>query len=119
MFTDHTDYIKDNPAQSYYGAAITDLDGDGEFELVVASNGGDNLALKVGSNGFENIADKTLADRGCQAIGLDVWWHEANQPSLRRLKVTSKQSLTHHCALAASRMRRPAKRTMPSRFRED
>jgi L-asparaginase len=39
MFVDCSDRIRDNDARLAYGVAVSDLDGDGAFELVVAGFG--------------------------------------------------------------------------------
>lgn len=70
MFLDYTHLLLDNPAQLNYGIAVTDVDGDGAFELVVAGFGEGNLVLKWNGQGFYNIADETLADVGRSAIGV-------------------------------------------------
>lgn len=71
MFIDRTELLRDNPAQLNYGIAVTDVDGDGAFELFVAGFGGaPNLVLKWTENGFINIADPVLADPKRQAIGV-------------------------------------------------
>jgi ASPIC and UnbV/FG-GAP-like repeat len=70
MFIDKSSLLIDNPAQLNYGIAVTDVDGDGQFELFVAGFGGPNLVLKWQGTGFANIADATLADFGQQAIGV-------------------------------------------------
>ncbi|HEY9614163.1 MAG TPA: CRTAC1 family protein [Allocoleopsis sp.] len=60
----------DNPTQMNYGIAVTDVDGDGSFELFVAGFNGPNLVLKYNGEGFVNIADETLADVGRRAIAV-------------------------------------------------
>lgn len=70
MFIDKSVLLLDNPAQLNYGIAVTDIDGDGAFELFVAGFGRQNLVLKWQGAGFVNIADETLADLGRQAIGV-------------------------------------------------
>ncbi len=70
MFANRTELFRHNPPQSNYGVAIADLDADGEFEIVVASNGGTNLVLKREGSEFGSLADETLADAGSQSIGL-------------------------------------------------
>jgi hypothetical protein len=70
MFTDKSYLLLDNPGQLNYGAAVTDIDGDGAFEVFVAGFGFPNLILKWTGAGFENIADDTLADAARQAIGV-------------------------------------------------
>ena len=46
FFNDFSSLITHNPAQKNYGVAVTDIDHDGAFELVVAGFGVANLALK-------------------------------------------------------------------------
>ncbi len=70
MFVDKSAWIADNPAQLNYGVAVTDVDRDGQFELVVAGFGFRNLVLKWDGNKLVNIADPVLADGQRQAIGL-------------------------------------------------
>ncbi len=70
MFTDKSKFLLDNPTQMNYGIAVTDVDGDGSFELFVCGFSGPNLVLKYNGQGFVNIADETLADAGRRAIGV-------------------------------------------------
>ena len=50
--------------------AVTDVDGDGDFEFFVAGYGNANQALKWDGRQYVDIADETLADAGRQAIGV-------------------------------------------------
>lgn len=68
-----------NPSQRNYGVAVTDVDNDGELEIVVAGFSGPNLVLKYNheSGKLENIAidDQTspyynLRDPNGSAIGV-------------------------------------------------
>lgn len=70
MFIDQSALLLDNPTQLNYGIAVTDIDGDGAFELIVAGFGERNLVLQWQGHGFVDIADATLADDGRQAIGV-------------------------------------------------
>jgi hypothetical protein len=70
MFLNKSALILDNPSQLNYGVAVTDVDADGAFELVVAGFGQRNLVLKWTEQGFVDIAPEELADLGRQAIGV-------------------------------------------------
>jgi hypothetical protein len=74
MFINKSHLLLDNPAQLHYGIAVTDIDGDGAFELVVAGFSGRNLLLKWQDAGFVDIAvdraNAVLADESRQAIGV-------------------------------------------------
>jgi hypothetical protein len=70
MFTNKSKFLLDNPTQMNYGIAVTDVDGDGSFELFVAGFNGPNLVLKYNGEGFVNIANETLADVGRRAIAV-------------------------------------------------
>lgn len=70
MFTDQSYLLLHNPEQLNYGAAVTDIDGDGAFEVFIAGFGFPNQILKWTGAGFEDIADATLADAARQAIGV-------------------------------------------------
>ncbi|NLH07798.1 MAG: CRTAC1 family protein [Chloroflexi bacterium] len=72
MFEDHSSLLTENPAQRNYGIAVTDIDGDGVFELFVAGFDASNLVLKWAGHetGFIDMAAPALADRNRQAIGV-------------------------------------------------
>lgn len=70
MFTDRSRLLLHNPAQLNYGIAVTDIDRDGEFEVMVAGFGFPNLVLKWNGVGFINVATPLLADARRQSIGL-------------------------------------------------
>ncbi len=70
MFTDQHMLLPANPPQLHYGIAITDVDGDGAFELMVAGFGFRNQVLKWNGYTFEDIANDTLADEMRRSIGL-------------------------------------------------
>lgn len=70
MFTDHSRLLLDNPSQLHYGIAVTDVDGDGVFELVVAGFGFPNLVLKWDGRFLRDVAPPALADPRRQAIGV-------------------------------------------------
>ncbi|XP_072165405.1 cartilage acidic protein 1-like [Diadema setosum] len=68
-----------NPTQLNYGIAVTDVDNDGELEIVVAGFNGPNLVLKYNhtTSQLENLAIDDAAspfyglrDEGGQAIGV-------------------------------------------------
>jgi hypothetical protein len=70
MFIDRSHLLLHNPPQLNYGIAVTDLDGDGRFELFVAGFSYPNLALKWNGEGFENVVPPELADPRRQSIGV-------------------------------------------------
>lgn len=71
MFIDRSELLLQNPAQRNYGVAVTDIDGDGLFELFVTGYGGfPNQILKWMGEGLENVTPPALADATRQAIGV-------------------------------------------------
>ncbi len=70
FFVDCSDLLLDNTPQMHYGAAVADLDGDGEFEIYVTGFGVPSLVLKWMGKSFTNIADTVLDNAGRRAIGV-------------------------------------------------
>lgn len=70
MFTDASALIRFNPPQLSYGVAVTDIDGDGEFEFYIAGFGFPNRVLKWNGRALTDVAGETLADADRQAIGV-------------------------------------------------
>ena len=70
MFSDYSRLLYHNPPQLNYGIAVSDIDDDGTFELIVAGFGFPNLVLKWDGTSFRNIAPAALADPERQAIGV-------------------------------------------------
>lgn len=70
MFRSLTHCLADNPAQWHAGMAVVDLDGDGEFECVVAAVGGRNLVLKWGGDAFYDVALPPLTGNRSTALGV-------------------------------------------------
>lgn len=70
MFTNRNDLLQRNLAQFNYGIAVTDVDGDGAFEWLVAGYGFPNSVLKWTGSVFENVTPSAIADAGRQAIGV-------------------------------------------------
>lgn len=70
MLRDLSSTLADNPAQSYTGMAVLDLDGDGELECVVAAYGGRNLVLKWGGDAFYDVAVAPLTATRAPSMGL-------------------------------------------------
>jgi hypothetical protein len=70
VFVQQNDLLLTNPTQLQYGIAVTDVDGDGRFELFVAGFGFPNLVLKWNGEGFIDSASEVLADDQRRAIGV-------------------------------------------------
>lgn len=70
MFRDSTSALPDNVPALHYGAAVADVDRDGEFEIIVAGYGGANRVFKWREDRFVELANDVLADAQRQAIGL-------------------------------------------------
>ncbi|MBI1256129.1 MAG: CRTAC1 family protein [Chloroflexi bacterium] len=70
MFSDISQLLYHNPEQLNYGIAVSDIDDDGEFELIIAGFGFPNLVLKWDGVSFRNVASTALADPQRQAIGV-------------------------------------------------
>ncbi len=70
MFVSLSSLLADNPAQSYQGIAVSDLDGDGAYECYVGAQGGRNLVLKWGGDSFYDVAVDVLADQRGPATGI-------------------------------------------------
>ncbi len=62
MFANRSDLLLANPARLYYGVAVTDIDGDGQFEVFVAAYGAPNRVLKWDGHRFLDVAEPLLAD---------------------------------------------------------
>jgi hypothetical protein len=70
MFLDASERIADNQPRVCRGAAVTDADGDGAFEVVVAGFDGANLVLKWREGRLVDVAGPELADAGRHAVGI-------------------------------------------------
>lgn len=70
MFKDISELIRFNPPQLSYGVAVTDVDGDAEFEFVVAGFNFPNRVLKWNGRALVDLVDPALADSQRQAIGV-------------------------------------------------
>nr|ABC86200.1 cartilage acidic protein 2 [Physcomitrium patens] len=71
MFKDASHLIAVNPPRLNYGVCVSDLDGDGEFELFVCGFGFQNQVLKWNGNELVDIAVGTpLEDPETKSIGV-------------------------------------------------
>jgi ASPIC and UnbV/FG-GAP-like repeat len=70
MFVDVSHIVAHNLPGLHYGVAVTDLDGDGRFEFVVAGFGGPNRVLRWANGKLHDAAPPDLADISRQAVGL-------------------------------------------------
>jgi hypothetical protein len=67
---DKSHLLIDNPIDLSNGATIQDFDGDGQFEIFVATQSGPNHLLKRMGDGFVEITPKSLRDETCTALGV-------------------------------------------------
>lgn len=72
FFEDASSLLATNPAQFNYGVAVTDTNGNGKLEFVVAGYGAANQAFEwdAASGSFRDVATATLQDAGSKAIGV-------------------------------------------------
>ncbi|HJZ59283.1 MAG TPA: hypothetical protein VKE74_30340, partial [Gemmataceae bacterium] len=70
MFADVSGLIAHNPPALHYGVAVTDTDGDGRFEFVVAGFGSANRVLAWAGGHLRDVAPLELADPDRPAVGL-------------------------------------------------
>lgn len=70
MFLDCSSLLAENPPRPSNGIAVTDIDGDGAFELVVAGYRTANLVLKWVDGRLVDIATPLIADPSGPAMGL-------------------------------------------------
>ena len=72
FFEDVSSLLATNPAQLNYGVAVTDTNGNGKLEFVVAGYGAANQAFEwdAASGSFHDVATATLQDAGSKAIGV-------------------------------------------------
>lgn len=74
FFKDHSSLLSHNPTQRNYGVSVTDIDGDGKLEAVVAGYGSANLAFQwdAAAGNFKDVAsgNTVLQDATGQAIGV-------------------------------------------------
>ena len=72
FFEDVSSLLATNPLQLNYGVAVTDTNGNGKLEFVVAGHGAANQAFEwnAASGSFHDVATATLQDAGSKAIGV-------------------------------------------------
>lgn len=70
MFLSYSALIQANSNQLNYGIAVTDIDGDGAFEVFVAGFNGKNRVLKWTGTDWVDIASDGLADIDRHSIGV-------------------------------------------------
>lgn len=70
MFINQSHLIQNNPARLHYGIAVSDVDGDGAFELVIAGFDGPNRVLHWNGAAFVDQTPEVIADPRRQAIGV-------------------------------------------------
>jgi|DewCreStandDraft_2_1066082.scaffolds.fasta_scaffold02032_6 hypothetical protein len=62
FFTDVSDWIGFNPPASHYGVAVSDVDGDGRCEFLVASFDGANRLLRWSGTQLRDVAPPAFED---------------------------------------------------------
>lgn len=70
FFVDASHLFRDRSPQLNYGAAVTDVDGDGRFEIYVTGYHGKSQVLKWNGTQFIEMLEPTLANLNRQAIGV-------------------------------------------------
>jgi hypothetical protein len=70
MFIDKTALIRPNPSLLQYGVAVTDVDGDGAFEFLVAGFGTANSVIRWNGQLYQRLTIDGLADESRRAIGM-------------------------------------------------
>ncbi|HDR73854.1 MAG TPA: CRTAC1 family protein [Methanoculleus sp.] len=70
MFVNESHLLSPNPARCHYGAAVTDIDGDGAFEVIVAGFEDPNTLLTWEQDRVAVVTDHPLADAGYSATGI-------------------------------------------------
>lgn len=70
MFINYSHLLSINPPQANYGVAVTDIDNDGRFEIVVAGYGGPNLIYQWQGSEFTLLSNEVIMDTGRMAIGV-------------------------------------------------
>ncbi len=70
FFVDASHLFHERFPQLNYGAAVTDLDGDGKFEIYVTGYNGRSQVLKWNGAQFVEMTDPVLANANRQAIGV-------------------------------------------------
>ena len=72
FFEDVSSLLSTNPTQLNYGVAVTDTNGNGLFEFVVAGYGAANQAFEWDGSSFVDVAlgSSTLRDASSRAIGV-------------------------------------------------
>lgn len=72
FFTARSALIADNTARRHYGVAVSDIDGDGDFEAIVAGYGAPNRVLDWRQGRMLDVADGLMADPQRRAIGVSA-----------------------------------------------
>jgi hypothetical protein len=70
VFSNRSSLIRTNPPLLHYGAAVCDVDGDGEYEIAIAGYGGPNRLLKFLNGGLADVGDAVFGDVGRQSLGI-------------------------------------------------
>ena len=68
FFTARSALIADNTARRHYGVAVSDIDGDGDFEAIVAGYGAPNRVLDWRQGRMLDVADRAYVMRSGEVV---------------------------------------------------
>ncbi|MCS7270084.1 MAG: CRTAC1 family protein [Gemmataceae bacterium] len=70
FFRDISEWIYPNPPASHYGVAVSDVDGDGRFEVLIARFDGANRLLRWTGTHLRDVAPPAFADEEVASLAI-------------------------------------------------